>query len=101
VSRGKTSLQKRLLDAFLQATEADLTEFDRALQANDSNRLAEMAHRLKGAAANVGAVAMSERAANIEQLALNQHFADIRPLTDALLQDWERVREFAEGLDLP
>lgn len=100
VSRGKTSLQKRLLDAFLQATEADLAEFDRALQDCDSIRLAEMAHRLKGAAANVGAVAMSKRASTLENLAHSDDFAEIRPLTETLRQDWKQVREFAEGLDL-
>ncbi|PPT09788.1 sensor histidine kinase [Geitlerinema sp. FC II] len=94
VSRGKVSLQKRLLDAFVQATQTDLEEFENALEASDRDRVIAKAHRLKGAAANVGAQGMSDRAAALEKLARTDCLGEAGAIVEVLAADLERVRAF-------
>ncbi|MGC9503695.1 response regulator [Baaleninema sp.] len=103
VSRGKVSLQHRLLDAFVRSTQTDLEEFDRALQEGDRQMVIEKAHRLKGAAANVGAQGMSDGAAALEQLARHDKLKDnldrVGAIVDSLTADLDRIRAFVRSQD--
>ena len=100
VSRGKTSLQKRLLQAFVEATEEDLRTLKVALDEQDGDRLAEIAHRLKGAAANVGATFMSDHSADLEQAAKTQKFEQVASELTVLLKQWQEIQNFMKTLDL-
>lgn len=100
VSRGKTSLQKRLLQAFVDATEDDLKTLKAALEEQEGDRLSEIAHRLKGAAANVGATLISDQSADLEQAAKNDNFDQVESHLKALLEQWNHVKQFMQTLDL-
>ncbi|MBP0000429.1 MAG: response regulator [Cyanobacteria bacterium SID2] len=98
ISRGKFSLQQRLLEAFVQATQTDLEAFDRVLSECDCDLAVEKAHRLKGAAANIGAKGMSERAAELEKLARNETLGQASSIVEALGDDLDRVRAFVRTI---
>ncbi|TVR07019.1 MAG: response regulator, partial [Phormidium sp. GEM2.Bin31] len=100
VSRGKPSLQKRLLNAFVEATEADLTHLKNALDEQDGDRLVEMAHRIKGAAANVGATPLSEQSAALENAAKESDFEAVQTRLNELMIQWQHITQFMETLDL-
>lgn len=100
VSRGKVSLQKRLLQAFIEATQTDLETLKACLDDRDGDRLTEIAHRLKGAAANVGATVMSDQSATLEQAAKDQNFEQVESHLKALLEQGRQIKEFMETLEL-
>ena len=100
VSRGNVSLQKRLLKAFIEATDADLETLKIALDEQDSDRLMEMAHRIKGAAANVGATLMSERSADLEAAAKENDFEAVEAHLQGLMMQWQHIHQFMETLEL-
>lgn len=100
VSRGKVSLQKRLLKAFVDATEADLESLRIALDEQDGDRLVEMAHRMKGAAANVGATLMSEQSAALEKSAKEKDLAAVQTRFNELMIQWQDINQFMETLEL-
>ncbi|WP_425500591.1 response regulator [Sodalinema gerasimenkoae] len=100
VSRGKSSLQKRLLNAFVEATEADLSHLKNALDEQDGDRLVEMAHRIKGAAANVGATPLSEQSASLENAAKERDFEAVQTRLNELMIQWQHITQFMETLEL-
>lgn len=100
VSRGKVSLQKRLLQAFVDATQTDLENLRAIVDDQDGDRITEIAHRLKGAAANVGATVMSEQSADLEQAAKEQNFEQVESYLQRLLEQWQQIKQFLETLEL-
>ncbi|MBK4732941.1 response regulator [Oxynema sp. CENA135] len=71
ISRGRINLQRRLLEAFLESSAADLTRLGIAISSGQRGEAIELAHRLKGSSANMGARAISNLAKQLEQLARN------------------------------
>jgi two-component system sensor histidine kinase/response regulator len=61
-------LLPQILDAFLAASDAQRDELHAAVEAHDRERLARAAHRLRGAAANIGAEPLAEACAEVERL---------------------------------
>jgi len=55
-----------IIDAYVEQGVLLLEQFKNAIQNNDSNNLREVAHSLKGASYNVGAVLLAELAAELE-----------------------------------
>jgi len=69
--RGATAcaFADRLLDLFEQTSRSDQSALAAAIEINDLERVAFVAHRLTGGAANVGAVALSEVAMELRDAA--------------------------------
>ena len=65
---GKKDLAGRLLQKFQAQADADLQELETAIREQDAPRLRLVAHRLKGAAANVSAGAVRNYAGRLETL---------------------------------
>ena len=65
---GKQDLAKRLIQKFQTQAGTDLVDLAAAIQAQDVIRVRMVAHRLKGAAANVSAEAVRETATQLENL---------------------------------
>ena len=57
----------RIVSLFLEAIAADLSLMRAAMAANDSARLEELAHGLKGTSANMGAARLAALCADMEQ----------------------------------
>lgn len=74
---GNRDLARRVLARFQSRLPEDMAELQEAFLAGDSELVAVVAHRLKGAAANVSARILRDRAAAIEELARRQSLTAI------------------------
>ncbi len=93
---GNLEFVQRVLAKFQERLDADLTELDEAVLAADAERIARVAHRLKGASANVAAHGLRQRAAGIEELARQRSLDEIPSELDELREEWSRFTECAE-----
>ncbi|MEM7065745.1 MAG: Hpt domain-containing protein [Cyanobacteria bacterium P01_B01_bin.77] len=66
---GDTAFEKELLQMFVGDTEDTLEQLALAIDAENQTAIQELAHYIKGASANVGAVGMSKTAAQLEMSA--------------------------------
>jgi len=66
---GKLELVDRLVRILADGLPKDTAEIEAAVEADDIDRVASLAHRLKGAAANMCAERVSSAAAGLEQAA--------------------------------
>ncbi|ESA32670.1 hpt domain-containing protein [Leptolyngbya sp. Heron Island J] len=66
---GDKVFEKELLQMFVGDTENSLQQLATAINTDNQSAVQEVAHYIKGASANVGAVAMSSVAAQLETMA--------------------------------
>jgi len=92
---GNIEFAERVLSKFLLRFDDDLIELEKGLEAEDSEEIARVAHRLKGASANVGAHTLRDRAAGIETLARAGQTSEIRSGLKELRDEWFRFVESA------
>ena len=87
---GYADFFKELIDLFLDETESHLKVLHEAHLRNDANEIRQVAHRLKGSSANIGA---SKMAALYQELELNdQTNGDTGALLARLDQEFDLVR---------
>jgi HPt (histidine-containing phosphotransfer) domain-containing protein len=91
---GNVALAERLLSNFGKRFEADLSQLQHGLQANDSQQVARVAHQLKGAAANLAAVRLQRISAEIEHCGRADCLHEVDDLLAQLRGEWERFVEF-------
>lgn len=87
---GNLQFAQRVVAKFHARLDDDLIELDKALAESNSGSVARLAHRIKGAAANVGAHGLFRQAATLEELALANEVADLANLLDGLRQEKSR-----------
>lgn len=63
---GDIDLYHRVLEMLLPGLETSLAQFDAALKRDDRDAMKSIAHSVRGMAANVGAVALSRTATEVE-----------------------------------
>jgi CheY-like chemotaxis protein len=63
---GDADLYRRILELLLPGLEASIGQFDAAREKNDQAGMKSVAHSVRGMAANVGAVALSRLATEVE-----------------------------------
>ena len=97
---GNASFATRVLTKFQDRLEVDLRELDEAIQARDSAAVASVAHRIKGASANVAAPQLHECSAEIERWGRAGCLADMPDSVDRLRREWSRFVDQAATLDL-
>jgi CheY-like chemotaxis protein/HPt (histidine-containing phosphotransfer) domain-containing protein len=73
---GNKELPKKLLTKFHARLPEELRQINEAVAARDSAQISAMAHRLKGAAANLSAEPMREAAAELELIGRNGDLTD-------------------------
>ena len=66
---GDKAFEKELLQLFARDTENSLMQLETAISSENPAAVQSLAHYIKGASANVGAVGMSQVAAQLEKLA--------------------------------
>jgi hypothetical protein len=96
---GANRLLERVANAFLSSTPELLAQLESVR--NDSPDMAtirRVAHTLKSSCANIGALAMSRRCAEIEQLAHQGQAQPLAALLDGLGSDWTEVHEALTNL---
>ena len=97
-----SGLEKRIFDCFLEDSEAILADMSQALADQDGDRLRELAHALRGSAANVGLVRLQVVAEQWEQWwALDNQRRPRRAELDDLCRLVQRsARRLAEAFGL-
>lgn len=98
---GKIELAERILAKFNSRVDLDIAELERALASDDLNTIAQVAHRLKGASANVAADALKEKAAGIEELARRGCAGEIPNCMEGLRGERNRFAQNASKLAFP
>jgi CheY-like chemotaxis protein/HPt (histidine-containing phosphotransfer) domain-containing protein len=83
-ARGKNSLVRKMLALFLDELTPTLTTLDSAAASADLRTLERTAHRLKGAAATVGAQRTVDAATALEQCARDQNGASVAAPVEAV-----------------
>jgi HPt (histidine-containing phosphotransfer) domain-containing protein len=83
----------QMIDLFLTQAEELLHAAGVAARAGDVTRIMSAVHALKSSAANVGAMSLSARSAEVERLGRETSSPDLAPDVDALVQEFHRVRD--------
>jgi len=95
---GNLALAERLLAKFQDRFEADLKELEKLVLARRGGEVAQVAHRMKGAAASMSASRLRELAARIEALGRADHNEDAISCLEQLRREWNEYRESAATL---
>ena len=100
---GNIALVERVVAKFEVGFHRDLVELEEALSNRDSAALATVAHRLKGASANVSAQRMHQTAAQVERLSREGRLAEVPEAVEALHLEGSRFTAAIASLsgDLP
>ena len=85
---GNVALAERLLAKFQENSSRDLDSLEQAWGLRSGEQLRRLAHRLKGSSANMSALQIRRRAADIEALAVAERIDEIRQHLDQLHDDW-------------
>jgi len=97
---GNLEFVDRVLTKFQQRFGEHLDELEQAVAQDDAERVALLAHRLKGESASVAAGALRDRAGEIEALGRAGRIASIPDCLQRLRGDWARFTESVSTLDL-
>lgn len=92
---GNIDLVVRVLSKFRNTGTADLAQIEMAIERSDFRAVAEIAHRFKGAAANVSASRLHVTATYLEELGREQNGAELRDVFNQLNAEWESFVRFA------
>jgi Amt family ammonium transporter len=87
---GDSAVAERILAKFQQRVPDDLVQIEESVRAGEAERVASLAHALKGAAANLSAAAMGEVAARLETAGHNADLDGARARLVQLRSEWER-----------
>jgi HPt (histidine-containing phosphotransfer) domain-containing protein len=90
---GNIDLAERVLSKLESQFQADITELERAYSEKNDKRIASVAHRLKGSAANIAAHDLQKCAAEIEDLARQEIIEDLPAHFDKLRAQWLRIKD--------
>ena len=93
---GRTDLMKRILGKFRGTFVKDYDLLEAAVEQANAADVALLSHRLKGAAANIGAPAIRDVAVTIEDKARQQSLEGCRELLRVLANEWTR---FLDAID--
>jgi Amt family ammonium transporter len=97
---GNWDFAMRVVSKFRSRLEQDLIDMDQALQAQDCDLLARLAHRIKGASASVSAVQLRQRAAELEHAARARRSADVSTGVERLRHESNRFLHELSVLEL-
>jgi HPt (histidine-containing phosphotransfer) domain-containing protein len=95
---GNIDLVQRVLHKFEQLLPEALAELEAGLDLEDAERIARVAHRIKGNSANVSAKGLQQAAAEIEDLSHSGRLTDIPLSFERLRAEWDRYLDYASTL---
>lgn len=91
---GNNKLVARVLDAYLKSLDRLVPELQKARQTPpDFNVMRHVCHTLKSSSASLGALQLSERCAEIEQMVRNGETDGIEARLDLMLEGLVEVRQ--------
>ena len=89
-------IQQEFLQNFVVQAQPTIDEIAQAVEVANFSGVAQAAHKLKSSSKAVGAMDLSARCLYLEQAAKEESRADIQPLADSLLEEFERVAVYIE-----
>lgn len=95
---GNWDLFRQLIHQFIQLHEGIERNAWRLYHEGDFAALHGLAHRLRGAAANLSAIDLRERARAVESLALNGSVEAVETALTHMVQELDKLREMARTL---
>jgi CheY-like chemotaxis protein/HPt (histidine-containing phosphotransfer) domain-containing protein len=98
---GNADLMERLLAAFEPEIDRELVRLECAIKAGDNSRIANVAHSLKGSAANLSAARLSALAGDVEHAARRNESHNHDELLDELRREFGRCIAALPGLKKP
>ncbi len=87
---------ERVLDTFSSRFEEDLLQLEVELAACDSNAVALLAHRMKGACGNTAAHELMSHVARIEELAREERLEPVAGCLKEIHSAWSNFRQAAK-----
>ena len=84
---GQAEVCKRVISKYVEQMRLDVDEISTMLE-SDAEAVAKIAHRMKGASANVGAEDIRNKAEQIEKLASEKDLGAVRPIALDLEKHW-------------
>ncbi len=95
---GDLEFYKELIGMFLEDTPLRLTEITDAIARGDAAAVGSVAHGIKGAAANLSALAIRDTAYALESLGRSGSLAGAPELADQLAHEIRRLTDLAPTL---
>lgn len=86
---GRVDLVQRVLASYLEQMEADVTELTKAAESSDGESARKLAHRIKGASANVQADEIRTTAQGIESFASQDQLDEAAAEIVKLKNQWQ------------
>ena len=93
---GDKDFLKMLLGGFIQELPDQIESLKVAVAGTDTVTLAEQAHKLKGAAANLSAYGVSSAAKSLEEIGRSQNMDEANQILEVLLNESKRLTEYIE-----
>jgi HPt (histidine-containing phosphotransfer) domain-containing protein len=87
-----------LIDIFLDDIPAQMEWLRRGAGQSDPDEVKKAAHRIRGAAGNVGAERLSGLCADLEESAIEHDLPPLSELLDGVEQEWVRVQATLQAL---
>ncbi len=85
---GNLDFAERVLSMLQNRCAADIDDLDRAVEERDLEKIASIAHRLKGAYANAAAANLKSRASALEDSARHKALPDVESNWRSLRDKW-------------
>lgn len=92
---GDKAFEKELLQMFVEDSENSLDQLSTAISTGNQAATQDLAHYIKGASANVGAVGMSKIAAQLEMLAKKGNLQGAPNSLRQLQQLYQEIKRLA------
>ena len=96
ITDGNAAMLLSFLAEFTRTTELDLNELQQAIEHRDSKSVARLSHRIKGAAAIVGASQLVELSSQLEKAGQINQMSQSAQLFNELSQSYRKVSEEIE-----
>jgi PAS domain S-box-containing protein len=96
---GDKDFLKMLLGEFVQGLPDQIESLKVAVAGTDTVALAEQAHKLKGAAANLSAYGVSSAAKSLEEIGRSQNMDEANQVLEVLLNESKRLTEYIERVE--
>lgn len=83
---------RELTQLFLETAQEDITKMETTFTSGDARGVMEAAHRLKGAAGNLGFAAIAEKAGDAERQSNAGDLAGMEGLLETLKSELDQIR---------
>ncbi len=95
---GNLEFAERVLSTFQDRFEEDLAVLEQHCHANETDNIASLAHRMKGASANAAAPGLQAETARLEELARSQRADELPRQMTQLKNEWTRFTQSVTSL---